>query len=208
MSCLMNILFLTQLWYLKLLIWSVFQNVSKCTSSQLIPLLKENNTVISNPPSSLSPSISHFIHSSSSSASSTSLPPRASKLFIEPTSVSESLNVHSSAPELFTTTHAPNTLSQASNLFSPDSITATQSQIPDDPDFQYENLTIVLPVSSVNLHPMQTWSKNGIVKRKAYSATVSSSEHFIVEPTTYKATSKIPGWQAAMQDEITALHLQ
>ncbi|KAM2560095.1 hypothetical protein TB1_011327 [Malus domestica] len=55
---------------------------------------------------------------------------------------------------------------------------------------------------------MQTRSKSGIVKRKAYSATVPSSEISIVEPTTYKAATKIPEWQAAMQDEITALHLQ
>ncbi|CAN6555559.1 unnamed protein product [Malus baccata var. baccata] len=177
--------------------------VSNCTSSPLIPLLTENNTVISSPPS-----LSHTIHSSSSPASSTSLPPRASESFIEPSSASESLNVPFSASELFTTIHAPNTLSQGSTLFSPVSITATQSPIPDDPDFQSKNLTVVLPVLSVNLHPMQTWSKSGIVKRKAYSATVTSSENSIVKLTTYKAATKIPEWQAAMQDEITALHLQ
>lgn len=183
-------------------------SVSKCTSFKLTPLFTKNNTVISSSSSSLSPSLSHLLHSSSSYASSTSLTPQALESFIEPTSASESLNVPSPAPELFNIILEPNTSSNASKSLSPDSITATQSQIPADLDFQPENLTVVLPVSSINLYTMQTWSKSGIVKRKAYSVTATTSENFIVEPTTYKATSKIPKWQAAMQDKITTLHIQ
>ncbi|CAN6572721.1 unnamed protein product [Malus baccata var. baccata] len=84
---------------------------------------------------------------------------------------------------------------------------STQSQIPIDPDFQIEQLPVVLPLPSVSLHPMQTRSKSGISKRKVFTATVQSSAQGS-EPTSYKSASKCPKWQAAMQEEIDALHAQ
>jgi hypothetical protein len=41
-----------------------------------------------------------------------------------------------------------------------------------DPDFQPENLCVVLPLSPMNLHPMTIRFKNGISKRKAYFTSV------------------------------------
>ncbi|CAN6564867.1 unnamed protein product [Malus baccata var. baccata] len=61
------------------------------------------------------------------------------------------------------------TVTTASGSASPSS---TQSQIPIDPDFQIEQLPVVLPLPSVSLHPMQTRSKSGISKRKVFTATV------------------------------------
>nr|TKS10210.1 hypothetical protein D5086_0000085690 [Populus alba] len=48
------------------------------------------------------------------------------------------------------------------------------SPLPLDPDFYPERLCVVLPLSPINIHPMTTRSKNGISKKKAYSATVQS----------------------------------
>lgn len=52
----------------------------------------------------------------------------------------------------------------------------------------------------VNIHPMQTRSKSGIVKKKqAYSTHVheDSSTH---EPLSYFAASKIAHWKTTMQE--------
>nr|XP_028957503.1 putative receptor-like protein kinase At3g47110 [Malus domestica] len=51
----------------------------------------------------------------------------------------------------------------------------TQSPIPVDLNFQLENLSVVLLIPSVSLHPMQTRSKSSISKKKVFSATVKSS---------------------------------
>lgn len=91
---------------------------------------------------------------------------------------------------------------------SPASTTATQFDIPVDPNFQPENLIAMLPIPLVSLHLMPTRSKSGIIKKRAFSASVISPKTSIVEPTTYKATSTIPEWHATMQDEISALHTQ
>ncbi|XP_050125649.1 uncharacterized mitochondrial protein AtMg00810-like [Malus sylvestris] len=78
--------------------------------------------------------------------------------------------------------------------------------IPNDPDFQQDQLIVDLPIY-MNLHPMQTRSKSGIVKRNVYSASVVINSPQL-EPKTFKAAAKILEWQSAMQEEITALHSQ
>nr|TKR90296.1 hypothetical protein D5086_0000234110 [Populus alba] len=92
----------------------------------------------------------------------------------------------SSTPRATTSLHTlpPNPTSQT--LLVLDS--TTESPLPMDPDFHPKNLT-VLPLSPINLHPMTTRSKNGISKRKAYSATVQSIDFSQVEPSSFKATS-------------------
>jgi histone deacetylase 1/2 len=60
----------------------------------------------------------------------------------------------------------------------------------------------------MNIHPMTTRSKNGISKRKAYSASVQLVASSQVEPHSFKAASTIPEWQSAMREEIDALHAQ
>lgn len=85
---------------------------------------------------------------------------------------------------------------------------STQHPIHVDPDFQHEHqLTVVLPIP-MNVYPMQTRSKNGIIRRKAFFALIGSSKLPISEPKTFKATSKVPKWQDAMKNEIDALHSQ
>jgi len=84
----------------------------------------------------------------------------------------------------------------------------TQSPLLVDPNFQPENLFVVLPLSPMNLYPMTTRSKNGISKRKAYSASVQSIDLSQVEPSSFKAASIVIEWQSAMREEIEALHAQ
>ncbi|KAM1784958.1 hypothetical protein ACFX12_037917 [Malus domestica] len=130
-------------------------------------------------------------------------------------SASESLASPTTAPELSNpspTNPMPLPTPSTSPDMSPSPlmapISATQSPIPVDPDFQQESLSVVLPVPSVSFHPMQTRSKSGISKRKAFSASVTSSVVQLTEPSSYKTASKIPEWQVAMQDEIHALEAQ
>ncbi|KAM2656151.1 hypothetical protein EV1_011694 [Malus domestica] len=122
------------------------------------------------------------------------IPPQPSSSLAPSPPPSKSLPSHASESLDFSTTE-------------PASQSSTQSQIPIDPDFQIEQLPVVLPIPSVSLHPMQTRSKSGISKRKVFTATVQSSAQGI-EPTSYKSASKSPKWQAAMQEEIDALHAQ
>jgi hypothetical protein len=58
---------------------------------------------------------------------------------------------------------------------------------------------------------MQTRSKSGINKRKAFLASIQDSSAVdlsLIEPTTYKSAIKAPVWLQAMQDKIHALHIQ
>jgi histone deacetylase 1/2 len=77
--------------------------------------------------------------------------------------------------------------------------------------FNLDNLQVVLSIPSLNLHPMQTKSKSGITKQKAFLASIQDSSMVdlsLTEPATYKSAIKAPVWLQAMQDEITALHTQ
>jgi histone deacetylase 1/2 len=55
---------------------------------------------------------------------------------------------------------------------------------------------------------MTTRSKNGISKRRAYSASVQFVASSQVEPNSFKAASTIPEWQSAIREELDALHAQ
>jgi histone deacetylase 1/2 len=77
--------------------------------------------------------------------------------------------------------------------------------------FNPDNLQVVMSIPSLNLHPMQTRSKSGITKQKAFLASIQDSsmvDMSLTEPATYKSAIKAPVWLQAMQDEITALHTQ
>ncbi|KAM1496471.1 hypothetical protein ACFXTO_031069 [Malus domestica] len=78
-------------------------------------------------------------------------------------------------------------------------------------DFCPETLQVVLEIPPMNLHPMQTQSKSGIVKHKALYASVCDSggvDLTTTEPATYKSALKEPVWHKAMTEEIEALHSQ
>lgn len=55
---------------------------------------------------------------------------------------------------------------------------------------------------------MTTRSKNGISKRKVYSASLHSVDSSQLEPSSYKVASQYSEWKTAVQDEITTLHDQ
>ena len=77
--------------------------------------------------------------------------------------------------------------------------------------FNPDNLQVVMSIPSLNMHPMQTRSKSGIHKRKAFLASIQdlrADDLSLIEPATYKSAIKTPVWLQAMQSEIHALHTQ
>ncbi|BBH05526.1 hypothetical protein Prudu_016938 [Prunus dulcis] len=142
---------------------------------------------------------------------------RVSPFLFPPPSISFTNTVLSPIPSLSISSPSPSTyeanepltaLPPSSLPASPSATqSATQSPLPVDPDFQPESLRVVLPLPPVNLHPMTTRSKNGISKRKAFSAS-TSIDLSTIEPSSFKAASQSPEWQSAMREEIEALHAQ
>ncbi|KAM2857659.1 hypothetical protein PS2_001873 [Malus domestica] len=94
------------------------------------------------------------------------------------------------------------------------SITAAANSYPEihvELDFSLDSLQVVLPIPPLNLHPMQTMSKSGIVKKKALLTTFDESTNvdlYLVEPATYKSALKVPVWMNAMKEELDALYKQ
>ena len=63
--------------------------------------------------------------------------------------------------------------------------------------FNPDNLQVVQSIPSLNLHPMQTKSKSGINKHKAFLASIQDSSAVnlsLIEPATYKSAIKAPVW--------------
>ncbi|KAM1014396.1 hypothetical protein ACFX2C_044387 [Malus domestica] len=127
----------------------------------------------------------------------------------------------------------PSPLSSSSSSFvspSPLSITGTLETSPSIPvvpesnveeissahmhhgsSFQPKVLQVVLEVPLMNVHPMQTRSKSGIVKKKALLTTLQESggiDLSLVEPLNYKTALTVPVWMNAMTEEIDALYSQ
>ncbi|KAI5316600.1 hypothetical protein L3X38_036307 [Prunus dulcis] len=75
------------------------------------------------------------------------------------------------------------------------------------PTSQSLDLHMVSPITSQNRHPMQTRSKSGIFKHKAF-LTTNISTNVVSEPHTYASAAKVPQWQLAMQEEMDALKAQ
>jgi hypothetical protein len=52
-----------------------------------------------------------------------------------------------------------------------------------------DNLQVVLSIPPLNLHPMQTRSKSGIFRKKAFSVSIQDlggADMSLVEPASYK----------------------
>ncbi|XP_068328784.1 uncharacterized protein [Pyrus communis] len=131
---------------------------------------------------------------------------------------------HSQSPHMHTKSchrsiESPDVL-QTSGSYDTDTLTTPQSIIaapspssstPVALEFCHETFQVVLEIPLMNLHPMQTQSKSGIVKHKALYASICDSEGVdltTTEPATYKSALKEPVWNEAMNEEITALHSQ
>ena len=70
---------------------------------------------------------------------------------------------------------------------------------------------MVLSIPPLNLHPMQTKSKSGIIRKKAFLACIQDlggADMSLVEPASYKFAIKIPVWLQAMKEEVNALRDQ
>nr|TKS11557.1 hypothetical protein D5086_0000072090 [Populus alba] len=117
------------------------------------------------------------------------------------------VSTSSASPSHPSPTHTP---APSTDSVSPQSITAPLSASPllpvapdismqsdlDSHGFIPDNLQVVLSIPPLNLHPMQTRSKSGIIKRKALLAIIhvpKAPDIQLVEPPNYKAALKIPG---------------
>ncbi|CAL2258851.1 unnamed protein product [Prunus armeniaca] len=150
----------------------------------------------------------HPVSISSSQSLPSSSPPPSISFTNTVLSPIPSLSISSPSPPTFEATEPLNALPPGSLPASPFATQfATQSPLLVDPDFQPENLRVVLPLPPVNLHLMTTRSKNGISKRKAFSAS-TSVDLSTIEPSSFKVASQSPEWQSAMREEIEALHAQ
>ena len=96
----------------------------------------------------------------------------------------------------------PNPTAPAHHTVSP-----PPSSILPNPTTTINPTATINPIPTLSFHPMQTWSKSGIVKKKcfAFSTTINYLE---TEPPNYTIASKIPEWRAAMASEFDALHRQ
>jgi hypothetical protein len=126
----------------------------------------------------------------------------------------------SPSPPPRTYTHVPSVISthsqsiaaplQASPLFpvAPD-ISITSGSEPHG--FIPDNLQVVLSIPPLNLHPMQTRSNSGILRKKAFSTSIQDlggADMSLVEPPSYKSAIKILVLLQVMKEEVTALHAQ
>ncbi|KAI5317459.1 hypothetical protein L3X38_037166 [Prunus dulcis] len=153
-------------------------------------------------------SVHRLLSISSSQSLLSSSPPSSISFTNTVLSPIPTLSISSPSPPTYESNEPLTALPPSSLTASPSATqSATQSPLPVDLDFQTESLRVVLPLPPVNLHPMTTWSKNGISKRKAFSAS-TSVDLSIVEPSSFKAASQSPEWQSAMREEIEALHAQ
>lgn len=62
-------------------------------------------------------------------------------------------------------------------------------------EFHPDTLQVVLSIPLLNLHPMQTRSKSGIIKKKALLASIQESggtDMSLIEPASYKSALKVP----------------
>jgi len=99
---------------------------------------------------------------------------------------------------------------QASPLF-PLALDINVTSSSESHGFILDNLQVVLSIPPLNLHPMQTRNKSGILRKKAFSASIQDlgdANMSLVEPASYKSTVKIPVWLQAMKEEVNALHAQ
>lgn len=63
----------------------------------------------------------------------------------------------------------------------------------------------------MNIHLLQTISKNGIFKKKVLCASILNNQMADltqIEPSSYKSTMKIPVWFVAMKEKLEALYSQ
>ncbi|KAM1004535.1 hypothetical protein ACFX2C_004724 [Malus domestica] len=78
-------------------------------------------------------------------------------------------------------------------------------------EFQPESLQVISSIPPMNTHAMQTRSKNGIFKPKAFLSKIGADipiDLTQVEPSTYKSALSSSVWCAAMKEELSALHSQ
>ena len=84
---------------------------------------------------------------------------------------------------------------------------------PYEHSFSGTSLSDSLPLNPINIHPMHTRLRDGIVQKKQFPDYVGyytclNAHIELDEPANYKVASFSPQWKQAMQEEIDALHMQ
>ncbi|CAL8155886.1 unnamed protein product [Prunus armeniaca] len=131
----------------------------------------------------------------------------ASDAFISPSNTPAS----SSLPSPLSITGASPSLSSIPVVPESNAGALSTDTLPLADSFQPDSMQIVLEVPPMNLHPMQTRSKSGIVKKKVFLTTLQESggvDLSLVEPAAYKSALKVPVWLTVMKEEVDALHSQ
>ena len=80
----------------------------------------------------------------------------------------------------------------------------TPTSLPESTQLSFA-LTTLLSVSTLNHHPMQTWSKSGITKTKSKFHHKAVLDYTYIEPPSYKIASQYPKWCEPMDAEFQAL---
>ncbi|XP_070673164.1 uncharacterized protein [Malus domestica] len=174
---------------------------SRLWHNRLVP----NNDNVMVVPSVSSPSLMQS--SSSQFAPNNSLDIRSHLITTNSLSNGSSLSMPSA-------TSSSHTLTGDLNEVVPITSTADQSlssSISVVPEFQPDQLQVVIYVPSFNLHPMQTRSKSGISKKIAFMSMIhehGGADLTKVEPATYKFSLTSFVWCEAMKEELSALHNQ
>ncbi|KAM2011562.1 hypothetical protein ACFX1T_023520 [Malus domestica] len=168
-------------------------------------VLVPNNDNVMVVPSVSSPSLMQS--SSSQFAPNNSLDIRSHLIITNSLSNGSSLSMPSA-------TSSSHTLTGDLNEVAPITSTADQSlssSVSVVPEFQPDQLQVVISVPSFNLHPMQTRSKSGISKKIAFMSVIhehGGADLTKVEPATYKFALTSFVWCEAMKEELSALHNQ
>ncbi|KAM1452490.1 hypothetical protein ACFX2I_039449 [Malus domestica] len=146
---------------------------------------------------------------SQTTVSYSSVLPNLENILVTPSTTypsTQSSNTHPSQP---TIQSSPQPIPQSTNSPASQSIVAQDSSVV--PEYSSETLQVVHDIPPMNLHPMQTRSKSGIIKKRVFLASVHSAVEVdltTIEPATYKSALKVPVWYSAMQEEIEALYSQ
>ena len=136
------------------------------------------------------------------------------KVVISPSHSTPSVSTANSISKSITSASLPGLSAQLdpqshSNHHASPSKSATESSAA---PYNSEEISVVLRLPELNVHPMQTRSKSGIFKKKAYLVSniesSSSADKSLIEPSSYKVAMNVPVWMQAMKDEFAALQSQ
>lgn len=130
--------------------------------------------------SDMVPNLKNVLVTPQSSVSNTSTPSESSPSNTDGSSPTASISVSSIAMSSPIPNHVQSIIATEQNISAPDLVVS---------EFQPESLQVIISIPPLNLHPMQTRSKSGILKMMALLSNVHENGRVdltSMEPTTYK----------------------